>query len=157
MSFIVARLKARGVPKARQRPVAAGQNFEVGALLVLDGSGNWAECGADPAAIGAVSESPFGVDTVGYIGTGRKEFPPGEVVATAVQDEVSFKAQYLGSLPAAIGGTYGVTRDTGGIWKVDFNKTGATARVKLLNRFADAPINQALVEVVFLSANVQIV
>lgn len=155
MSFIVARGKQQSVPEVRELAVASGAAFEKGALLVQDANGDWAECGADPAAIAAVAESAYGTDSDGYGGHGKKEFPPGKMQGTLVQGEVRFKAAYVGTLPAANGGSYGVVRDTDNKWKVDFAETVAT-RVKLVNRFTNAPENQALVEVVFLAANVQI-
>ena len=52
---------------------------------------------------------------------------------------------------------YGVTKDADGLWKVDFAKTGLTARVKLISKeWTEAPLNRNRVEVVFLAANVQI-
>jgi len=156
MSFKLARPRGHTIPPTRNFPLAAGAAFEIGALLVRDANGAWAECGADPASIGGVAEAPAGTDTSGFIRTGKREFPPGYMQATLVQGEVPFLARYVGTLPAANGGSYGVVRDTDGLWKVDFSDTTAT-RVKLTGRRTDAPENLALVEVVFLAANVQII
>lgn len=158
MSFITARLRGAHTAPVRTKPLAASQVFELGALLITDANGAYAECAADPAAIGAVAESAAGADTTGFVRTGRREFPPGIMPATLVSNEQPFHALYMGTLPAAAGGSYGVTRDTDGQWKVDFAKTGASARVKLLSiEWTQAPLNRNRVEVCVLPANVQIV
>lgn len=143
------------VPMIREKAVAAGAAFEEGALLLVDANGLWAECGADPAAVAAVAESGYGSDTSGFIRTGKREFPPGYMQASVVAREQPFHAEYVGTLPAANGGSYGVVRDTDLKWKVDFTDVTAT-RVKLVNRLTDSPENRNRVEVVFLAANVQI-
>jgi hypothetical protein len=155
MSFLLARLKAGHTPRVRERPLAAGAAGFRGALLLRDANGAWAECGADPTVIGAIAEADFGATTAIGAHFGTKEFPPGYMVGMLVQDEVAFRARYVGTLPAADGGLYGVVRDTDGLWKVDFTDTTAT-RVKLVNRFTNSPENLPEVEVVFLAANVQI-
>lgn len=156
MSFILARAKSQSVPRVRELPLAAGAAGLRGALMVRDANGDWAECGADPAAIGGVSESDFGASTgIGSLSTGKLEFPPGRMQCTLVQDEVVFRARYVGALPAADGGSYGVIRDVDGLWKVDFNEVAAT-RVKLVSRLTDSPLNVPEVLVVFLAANVQV-
>ena len=156
MSFKLARLRGMSLPKHVELPVAAGASFNEGALLLKDANGDYAECGADPAAIAAVAQSAYGADTDGFGGHGKKEFPPGYMQGTAVQDEVPFRAQYVGALPAADGGAYGVVRDADGRWKVDFGETVAT-RVRLVKRYTGSPENLAEVEVVFLPANVQVI
>jgi len=155
MSFIAARLKSGHVPPNRELPVAAGEAFEQGALLLVNASGEYEECAADPAAIAAVSESAFGADTSGFNRLGVREFPPGMMQGTKVQGQ-QFHAEYVGTLPAAIGGSYGVVRDTDGRWKVDFDETVET-RVKLVGFWTDAPINKNRVFVEFLAANVQVI
>lgn len=157
MSFKLARSKAGHITRTIERPLAGGSLFVQGALLVLDANAAWAECGADPAAIGAVAQSGAGVDVTIGNRLGKTEFPPGYMQGIAVQDEVIFRAKYTGSLPAADGGTYGVTRGGDLIWRVDFAKTGASARVKLVNRLTNSPENVPEVLVAFLVANVQIV
>lgn len=155
MSFILARLKAGHTPRVREKPLAAAAAGFRGALMLRDANGAWAECGADPAAIGGVAEADFGPTTAIGAHFGTKEFPPGFMVCTLVQDEVAFRARYVGTLPAADGGSYGVVRDTDGLWKVDFTETVAT-RLKLVNRFTNSPENLPEVEVVFLAASVQV-
>jgi hypothetical protein len=155
MSFILARAKSQSIPRVRELALASGAAGLRGALMVRDANGAWAECGADPAAIGGIAESDFGAATGVGAGTGKLEFPPGRMQCTLVQDEVVFRARYVGTLPAADGGSYGVVRDTDGLWKVDFSDTTAT-RVKLVSRLTDSPLNVPEVLVVFLAANVQV-
>lgn len=155
MSFIAARLRAGMTPKVKERPLAAGATGKKGALLLVDANGAYATCGADPAAIAAIALSDYGPSTTGFIHTGTNEFPPGYMQAVSVQDNQPFHAKYIGTLPAADGGSYGVVLDSDGQWKVDFTDTTAT-RVKLVNRLTNSPENRDRVEVVFLAANVQV-
>lgn len=158
MSFRQAGLAPGGAqPPTLHLPVAAGQAWEKGALLIADANGQWAECGADPAAVGAVAANAYGADTSGFVRTARKEFPPGEMVAVLVGGLVPFRAKYVGSLPAVTGGSFGVIRDTDGLWKVDFNEVTAL-RVKVAPnglRLASAPFNRNEVIVFFLPTIVQ--
>lgn len=154
MSFIAARLRAGMTPKIKERPLAAGASGKRGALLLVDANGAYATCGADPAAIAAVAESDYGTNSTGF-GLASHEFPPGFMQGSSVSDSQPFHAQYVGTLPAADGGSYGVVLDTDGQWKVDFTDTVAT-RVKLVKKLTDSPENRNRVEVVFLAANVQI-
>lgn len=155
MSFKLARLEGQSVKNHVQLPYASGSTFPQGALVLRNASNEWAECGADPVAIGGVSEHGVGADTLGYGGHGYKEFPPGYAIVIPVQGETRFLAKYVGTLPAVDGGSYGVVKDADGDWKVDFAETVAT-RVKLVGRRTGSPENLALVEVTFLAANVQI-
>jgi hypothetical protein len=154
MSFILAELDAQSIPRARELPVAAAQAFLRGAALLVNASNQYAECGADPAAIAAIAESDYGTDTGGFGGHGTKEFPPGHMQGTLLEGR-KFRARYVGSLPAADGGSYGIVKDADGLWKVDFTDTTAT-RVKLVGRLTQSPENQAEVFVRFLTANIQI-
>lgn len=154
MSFEPTRVAGEKVPEIDERDYAAGSTFNQGALLLVDANGLYAECGADPAAIAAVADCGVGTDTSGFIRTGKKEFPPGRVRGTMVKNGQKFKAKYVGALPAADGGSYGVIKDADGFWKVDFNEVAAT-RVRLVGRLTDAPMNQPFVEVVFLPSAVQ--
>lgn len=155
--FKLARAKSQSIPRTKERALAAAQAFVQGALLLIDANGNFAECAADPAAIGAIALTGCGADSSIGSHFGAVEFPPGIMKGTAVQDEVVWRATYAGALPAADGGTYGVTRNAGGNWVVDFAKTGASARVKLVGRLTGSPENLPEVLVVFLAANVQII
>lgn len=157
MSFQLAHLDGARVPRTVEKPVAAGASFARGALLLVDANGAYAECGADPAAVAAVSNSDYGSDASGFNPTGRMEFPPGFMQGTSVQGEHVFSAEYVGTLPAAGGGSYGVVKDTDGRWKVDFGETTNT-RVKLVNLgWTRSPLNKNRVLVSFLPGNVQVI
>lgn len=156
MSFKLARAKSQSIPRTKQKALAAGSAFKIGALLLVNGSDEYAECGADPASIAAIAESGAGASTEIGNRLGKEEFPPGFMQATAVQDEVEFRARYIGSLPGAAGGSYGVVRDSDLFWKVDFTDTVNT-RVKFLRSLAGSPENVPEVIVVFLAANVQVI
>lgn len=153
MSFQMAHPNGVAVPRVVTRPLAAGAAFLEGALLLVDANGAFAECGADPAAIAAVALAPCGADTSGFNILGKKEFPPGYMQGETIKDR-EFSAKYIGSLPAADGGAYGVVKDSDGYWKVDFTDTTAT-RVRLVDRRTTSPENIARVVVKFLDANVQ--
>jgi hypothetical protein len=156
MSFILAESQDGSIPRVVERSNAAGQAYNKGALLLVDGSNNFAECGADPAAIACVAEAGAGADTANFVNVlGVKGFPPGKNQGTYIKDQV-FSARYVGTLPAADGGSYGVVRDTDGLWKVDFAETVNT-RLKLVGRMTGSPENQPRVKVKFLDANVQVV
>ena len=155
--FKLARAKAQNIPRTKEKSLAAAQVFLQGALLLIDANGNWAECGADPAAIGAIALTGAGPDTSVGSRFGTTEFPPGIMKGMAVQDETIWRATYTGALPAADGGSYGVTRNAGGDWVVDFAKVGATARLKVIGRLTGSPENVPEVLVTFLAANVQII
>lgn len=156
MSFILARAKSQSIPRVKELALAAGASFPKGSLMLVDGAGAFAECGADPVAIAAVSESGAGADISIGSHFGIANFPPGKIQGTAVQDEVVFRASYVGALPAANGGSYGVIKDAGLGWSVDFAEVVNT-RVKLVGRLTDSPENIAEVLVSFLAANVQII
>lgn len=155
--FILAATDTVGaqIPRIVERALAAGYASGQGALLLLNGSGQFAECGADPALIAAVANGPGGTDTSGFNILGKKEFPPGYMQGISVASGVKFLSPYMGTLPGADGGTYGVTKDSDGFWKVDFSKTAGSARCTLLGRETNAPENQPYVIVSFLAANVQ--
>lgn len=155
MSFITARLRSQSTPKIREKAVAVGQVFSLGALLLVDSNGAYAECGADPAAIAAVAESDFGPDLSGFNRLNVSGFPPGYMQATSIESEQAFHAEYVGALPAAPGGSYGVVRDTDGRWKVDFGETTAT-RLKYVKPWGEAPLNRNRVVVIFLPSVVQV-
>jgi len=153
MSFQLAHPDGTHVPRVVTKPLAASQVFLEGALLLEDSNAAYAECGADPAAIAAVAPNGAGPDTSGFNILGVKPFPPGFMDGISVRNQI-FSARYVGTLPAADGGSYGVVKDTDGYWKVDFNETSAT-RVVLVGRRTTSPENIARVLVRFLDANVQ--
>lgn len=156
MSFIPTNIDGQKMVRTVERPVATGSDFNDGALLLVNASDEFAECGADPAVIGAVAASGAGPDTDGFNRLGTRGFPPGYAQAHWIGDEQPFSAEYVGTLPAAAGGSYGVIRDSDGRWKVDFAETVAT-RVKLQSiKPTASPINRPRVIVTFLAANVQV-
>lgn len=139
-----------------ERNQVAGSAYLQGTLLLVNGSNEFAECGADPAAIAAVSCSATGADATGFNRLGVKGFPPGRVQGIRVTRERLFRAKYFGALPGVDGGAYGVVKDADGLWKVDFSDAVNT-RVKLVGRRTNSPENLPEVIVVFLAANVQVV
>ena len=153
MSFQLAHPVGVAVGRVVERDLAASQVFNVGALLLVDSNGAFAECGADPAAIAAVALAPAGPDTSGFNILGVKPFPPGKMQAETLAGK-QFTAKYVGTLPAADGGVYGVVRDTDGSWKVDFSEVTAT-RVTLIGRRTTSPENIARVVVEFLATCIQ--
>lgn len=154
MSFQLAHPKGVAVPRTVTRPLAASQAFNAGTLLLVDANGAYAECGADPTAIAAVAIAPCGADSSGFNILGKKEFPPGYMQGIALVDRPVFSAKYIGGLPAADGGAYGVVKDSDGDWKVDFTETVNT-RLRLVDRRTTSPENIARVVVEFLDANIQ--
>lgn len=145
----------KGVPRIVQKPLAAAQAFNAGALLLADASDNYAECGANPAAIAAVAVSGAGTDSTGFVRFGKKEFPPGYMQGIVTNGSI-FTCKYLGTLPGANGASYDVIRDSDSDWKINFAST-ANARAKLLDRRTNSPENIARVVVSILAANVQII
>jgi hypothetical protein len=157
MSFKASRLRSSLTPKIREVALAAGASGKRGALMLLDSNGAAATCGADPAVIGGVAESDYGTNSSGFNHLGVDGFPPGYIQLCSIADNQPFRAKYVGTLPAATGGSFGVVLDSDGLWKVDFTETTAT-RVKLVDlRLTESPLNQGEVEVVFLTANVQLI
>lgn len=146
--------KGVAVPRVVQRPLAAAQAFLSGALVLVDANGAVAECGADPTAIAGVALAGCGTDASGFNVLAKKEFPPGYMQFIPLTVDVPFIASYVGTLPAADGALYGVVKDSDGFWKVDFTDTTAT-RVKLVGRRTTSPENLALVQVLFVAANIQ--
>lgn len=152
--FILASAAPGGsIPSIVEKALAAAYAEDQGALLVVNGSGQFAACGADPPLIAAVSLTPGGTDTSGFNILGSKEFPPGYMQGIAVRDQL-FRAPYVGTLPAADGGQYGVIRDTDDVWKVDFDEVAAVA-VTLVGRLTNDPEDVPEVLVRFLDAVVQ--
>jgi hypothetical protein len=134
-------------------PLAAAYAEESGALLVVNGSEQFAACGADPALIAAVANTPGGTDTTGFNILGHKEFPAGYMQGIAIKGR-KFRAFYVGALPAADGGQYGAIRDSDGFWKVDFNEVDSPVLV-LVGRLTASPESQSEVIVQFLDSVVQ--
>lgn len=132
MAFYLAHPDGVAVPRTIEKSLAVAEDFPTGSLLLVDVDGNFAECGADPAAIAAVSVSPAGADTSGFNRFAAKEFPEGKMQGMALAGMI-FKADYSGALPDADGGDYGVVYDATLGWCVDFDEVGSTP-VHLVNR-----------------------
>lgn len=141
------------VPPIVEKALAAGYAEEQGALLIVNGSGQFAACGADPALVAAVALTPGGTDSSGFNILGHKEFPPGYMQGIAVRGQ-EFRAPYVGTLPAADGGQYGVIRDADGVWKVDFDEV-VNVVLTLVGRLTNDPEDQPEVLVRFLDSVVQ--
>lgn len=156
MSFKLARAKSQSIPRVKVKALAAAQVFKMGALLLVDANDNYAECGANPAAIAAVSQTAAGPSTEIGNHFGKEEFPPGYAQGIAVQDEVEFRARYIGAPPANAGASYDVIRDSDSFWKVNFGSS-ANARVKLLRLLNQSPENVPECIVTVLAANVQVI
>lgn len=155
MSFKLASGAPGGtIPPTVERALASGYAEAQGAPLVVNGSGEYAACGADPAQIAAIALTPGGSDTSGFNILGTKEFPPGYMQGINVADGVLFRAKYVGTLPAADGADYGVIRDSDGIWKVDFAEVSNVV-LTLVGRLTDSPEDQPEVLVRFLPGIVQ--
>lgn len=153
MSFKLADTEHAMMGRVIELPQAAASLYLSGALLLVNGSAQFAECGADPASICAVAASDAGTDTSGFNILGTKGFPPGYMQGYYIKGR-RFRAKYFSTLPGADGGLYGVVRDTDSLWKVDFSETVNT-RLKLVGRLTNSPENQPEVLVTFLDANVQ--
>lgn len=164
--------------KFRQRRTAinAISSWRSGALLVLNLATNlWEECGVDPVLIGGASLDEVGSGSGALVPTGRREFPPLTCGACLVSSQVEFNAPFSGTADV---GDYGITKGVDGVWRVDFAKTGAAARVRVVDiktvtqpfitfpggtaspfRFNGAeitgPIAVGVVKCVFLNANAQ--
>lgn len=150
MSFRLANLEDAHIPPAVEKDLATGEDFLLGALLIVNASDEYAEAGADPAAVAAVALSGAGTESDPFRRPTNREFPPGKMQAIPVQGERKFRSFYVGTLPSEAGGEYGVVRDTDEKWKVDFNETTTTV-VKLQSiKPTEEPLNQNEVVVTFL-------
>jgi hypothetical protein len=158
MSFTEARLQNQSVPKAWEVPVAAGEAFEVGALGTLV-DGEFVEATSpdpDETEVTHVSQTPFGANSSGFGAiAGVREFPPGKAVVTEAQ-ATTFMAEYLGDIPAAVGGLYGCEKDTDDKWKVNFDTVSGDLIVKYLGVPSDLPATPLKVEVEILAAAVTV-
>lgn len=123
-------------------PLAAAQTFKTGALVLRDGSANIAECGADPAVIYGVAEEPA-----------TKEITDATKIVVTRATEMTrwWFPTNVAPTSANSGVNYGVTKDSDGIWYVDFTKTAGSARVYVHQ--VDTDTNR--VEVSVLAANRQ--
>lgn len=98
----------------RRLTTAAGQTFGLGALVVLDGSGNVTECGADPALIYGMALEPAGKDPEGTY----------TIVAVAYEGQKFWlECTSNPTIAANQSQSYGVVKDADGIWVVDLTDT----------------------------------
>lgn len=123
---------------------AAAQTYKQGALIVLDGSGNVTECGADPALIYGLANGPAGkhpegalVTTTSKLGTGEQAWMPFSVAAPT-------KALYQNK-------PMGVAKDADGIWVID---VADAVNTRVFIMLVDEDMKMGLVSV--LAANRQI-
>jgi hypothetical protein len=150
-------------PRTVEKALAAAYAEYQGALLVVDGDGNYAACGADPALVAAVAATRGGTDSSGFNILGHYEFPPGYMQGISTADGQQFLAPVVNGPLAGVAGqdSYGVTRDTDGVWKVDGNKLNVNPVVKFQGYPDRSPADAAgsgqdtLVLVTFLPAVVQ--
>lgn len=95
---------------------AASQTFKLGAAVLVDGSQNIAECGADPAAIKGFVAHPAG-----------KNIPATEdLVWVASEGQKFWMSGTSNPVKANINQSYGIVKDADGIWIVDITDTVAT-------------------------------
>jgi hypothetical protein len=98
-------------------PLAAAQTFKLGALVLLDGSANVTECGADPATIYGIAAHDAGKDPQDAT----------KVILYKLFEGQKFWMQCSADPVAANRGiSYGVAKDADGVWYVDFTDTVAT-------------------------------
>lgn len=158
MSFRPAVLDGQSIPPAIEKDIAASQDYHPGALLLMDGGLDFAECGADPASIAGVSLGGGGPDTEGYRLPADREYPPGRAQAFPIKDATTrWTAEFTGTL-GTVGTAYGVVKDTDDIWRVDFTDTVATRVILLGVDQGEGPLpgpNRVLVS--FLAGNIQTV
>lgn len=126
-----------------QLPLAAAQTFKTGAFVLRDGSANIAECGADPAVIYGIAEEPAGKEPTDAAN---------KIIVTRATEFTRWWMPCSANPTSANSGvSYGITKDSDGIWYVDFTKTGGSARVYVHQ--VDTDTNR--VEVSVLAANRQ--
>lgn len=138
--FRAARTLGTAAPVVITPTYATGQTFVNGALVVM-AAGEVSECGADPAdiygvALQAAATNP-GYDAANSptVVTGRQQ-----TVSVALANDttifggklVNGSSTLVTPVAADIGAEYGVTK-YGSIWYVDKNKTGASARVVIID------------------------
>ena len=100
-----------------QLPLAASQTFKTGAFVYRDGSGNITECGADPASIYGLST---GEATKNPVDSTKA------IIMKAFEGQKFWMQCSADPTSANSGVSYGVAKDSDGIWYVDFTDTTAT-------------------------------
>ncbi len=156
MSFRPAVLEGTAIPPAVELDLAAAADFEAGALLLVDGNGDFAECGADPATIAAVSVTGAGTEPGDFRMVANREFPPGRMQGIPLLGGRRFSAEFVGNLPANTGLAYGVALDgADNQWKVDFAEVAATRCTLVGMDAGEGPLpGPQRVVVTFLEANI---
>lgn len=150
-----------GIPTVRQRAIVPGSTGRKGALLTQTNVGQYAEVTSPNPALNticSVALSDWGPATGSLFPLGTKEFPPGFLEAWVLDGSTPYLCQYNGALPAAEGGTYGVVKDTNGLWRVDFtNTTSPVVRLAdLRTTVLPARLTRAEVGVSFLPGFMQL-
>ena len=113
----------------RRLAIASNASWLSGALLFVNSSDQWEECGADPALIGGVSLDEVGTGAGPLVPLGRREFPNLTCGAIRTTDGRMFNGPYVGTPQI---GTYGLLKGTDGVWRVDFAETTNT-RVRVVD------------------------
>jgi len=134
-------------------PIASGETFLEGALVLRDADGNAAEVGADPALIAGIAlHSVADANPADTFGTVVARVP----IATADQE---FRGTLEGTYAAAdLGGDFGVVLDATGYWTIDRSDTTNT-RVRIVGVEDGVAVGDINVPVrfVFLPANRQVI
>ncbi len=139
----IAAVAAAGNRDNIQLPLAAAQTYKTGAAGVRDGSGNITECGADPASIYGFSTGEATKNPVDSTKT---------IIMKAFEGQKFWMQCSADPTSANSGVSYGITKDSDGVWYVDFTKTGATARLYV----HDVDTDTKRVNVSVLAANRQV-
>lgn len=156
MSFRPAVLHSQSIPPAIEKDLVAASDLLPGALVLRNGSDEWAECGADPASVAAVAVTGGGADTDGFRLPANREFPPGRLQAIPIQATKRWTAEFVGT-KGDIGTSYGVVKDSDGQWKVDFAEVTALVVVFVSDDLDEDPLDSNRVVVEFLDDVVQVV
>jgi hypothetical protein len=165
MSFQLYHLQSARMALVQEADVADGEAFYRGAPLVLNGTGEFEEVdgGEYPyeGPIDAIALARYNQDrTEMYDGapsfdlTGGLGMNPGRmqgIVVVQGDRKLWFSAEYVGTLPTVVGGSYGIVRGADERWRVDFDETTAVVvRLESLAWTQD-PINKQRVVVSFLA------
>lgn len=95
---------------------AAAQTYKQGALVVLDGSKNVTECGADPAAIYGLANGDAGKHPEGATQTTISKIFDGQLLWMTFLTNTPTRASHENR-------SFGVVKDADGIWLIDETDT----------------------------------
>lgn len=126
----------------RQYTHAVGQVYILGAAVVLNGTPEVTECGADPAAILGFAQEPATKDPEGATKA---------LIAVVSQGERFYMSGTSNPVAADVNVKYGIVKDANGVWVVD--KTDVV-NTRVYTHAVDTDRNLFLVSV--LEANRQI-